>query len=249
MTISIPRYVIQRQAAPRRAWRWAIPLALAWAASLVGVWQLTARTAVPGLSSAHAEARALREATRRVEAELARLRQREATLLRSDQISRKANLEVQRALAEREGEIADLRQNVAFYERLVGSTATPRGLAVHSAQFAPEAGGTWRYEVVLTQSLNRGAVSSGQLRMAVEGVRAGKLVTLRWDELLQRRGAPGQAYGFRYFQQLAGSVMLPGGFTPQRVRVSLQGDGAPVEQVFAWSGRRPAPDGRVASLH
>ena len=249
MTGSIPRYEIRRQAAPRRAWRWLLPLTLGWAASLVAVWQWTARTAAPGLDEARAELHSLRDAVRRAERELVSLRQREATLQRSDQITRTANREVQRALAERDGEIADLRANLAFYERLVGSTAKPRGLAVHSAEFAREDGGTWRYEVVLTQSLNRGAVSAGQLRLAIEGVRAGKLVTLRWDDLLQRRGAPGQAYSFRYFQQLAGSVMLPAGFTPQRVRVSLQGDGAQVEQVFAWSGRAAAPDGRLAALH
>nr|WP_242003025.1 DUF6776 family protein [Vulcaniibacterium tengchongense] len=164
-----------------------------------------------------------------------RLRQREATLARSDQISRAANREIQSTLAAREQEIADLRANLAFYERLVGATEQPKGLNVHSAQFAAEAGGTWRYQIVLTQSLNRGGVSRGQLRFAIEGVRDGKLATVEWDELHQRSGVPPQAYSFRYFQQLDGSVMLPPGFTPQRVRVSLQGEGVALEQTLDWN--------------
>ncbi|MEG3194101.1 DUF6776 family protein, partial [Lysobacter sp. D1-1-M9] len=43
-----------------------------------------------------------------------------------------------------------------------------------------------------------------------------------------------QPYSFRYFQQLDGSVMLPAGFTPQRVRVSLRGRDASLDQAIAW---------------
>ncbi len=51
--------------------------------------------------------------------------------------------------------------------------APPRSarLNAHSVQFTAEAGGTWNYSVVLTQNLNRGAISQGQLRFVVEGVR------------------------------------------------------------------------------
>ena len=45
---------------------------------------------------------------------------------------------------------------------------------------------------------------------------------------------PAQKYSFRYFQQLNGSVMLPADFTPQRVRVSLRGDSASLDQAIAW---------------
>ena len=105
---------------------------------------------------------------------------------------------------------------------------------MHSAEFVPEAGGTWHYELMLTQSLNRGAVSAGQLRFVVEGVKGGKLATVDWNRLHQRDDAPAQAYSFRYFQQLRGSVMLPEGFVPQRVRVSLRGENASLDQAVAW---------------
>ena len=64
-------------------------------------------------------------------------------------------------LAEKDEEIAGLRGDVAFYERFVGSSGARKGLAVHSAEFAPEAGGSWRYEVVVTQSINRGGADPG----------------------------------------------------------------------------------------
>ena len=170
---------------------------------------------------------------------IAELQQRVATLTRSDQISREANADVQSMLAEKDEEIAGLRADVAFYERFVGNSGPRRGLAVHSAEFAPEAGGSWRYEVVVTQSINRGGLTKGEMEFAVEGVRDGKLTTLNWDELHQKPDAPAQDYSFRYFQRLGGSVILPAGFTPQRVEVTLRGSGASVEQAFDWTLATP----------
>ena len=184
----------------------------------------------------------LAESQRRLAAQqdvIAELQQRVATLTRSDQISREANADVQSMLAEKDEEIAGLRADVAFYERFVGNSGPRRGLAVHSAEFAPEAGGSWRYEVVVTQSINRGGLTKGEMEFAVEGVRDGKLTTLNWDELHQKPDAPAQDYSFRYFQRLGGSVILPAGFTPQRVKVTLRGSGASVEQAFDWTLATP----------
>ena len=79
------------------------------------------------------------------------------------------------------------------------------------------------------------------MRFAVEGVRDGKLSTIKWDDLLQKSAAPAKPFSFRYFQELEDSVMLPAGFTPQRVRVSLVANGNAVEQTFPWeAGKTPA---------
>ena len=208
--------------------------AVLWLVSLVATWWVASERAAPGLAKVRDE---LDLANRRVadgEALVRQLRQNVATLRRSDQISRSANTELQATLAEREEEVSGLRADVAFYERLVGATGQRRGLSVHEAVFEPEAGGTWRYTVTLTQNLNRGAISQGQMRFTVEGVKNGKLATISWDDLHQRSKVPGQDYSFRYFQQLTGSVMLPADFTPQRVRVTLGSGTGGTTQVFDW---------------
>ena len=236
-----PRFMIVERRPDRRGWRWLL-LSLAWVASVALAWLWASERAAPRLGEVSVELAETRERLGRQQAELRELRQRNATLVRSDQISRAANLEVQRELAQRELEIGELREDVAFYDRLGGATAKPRGLTVHSAKFVPESGGTWRYVVMLTQNLNRGAISSGRLQLSIEGVRDGKLATLGWDDLHQRRAMPPQDYAFRYFQQLEGSVMLPPDFTPQRVRVSLRGEGAAVDQTMAWTGASATGD-------
>ena len=224
------RFVIVPNRPKARAW--VVLVVLAWGLSLAAAWYFATRIAAPPSTGASAiDGRKFASQNE----ELLELRQRTTTLRRSDQISRNANIELQATLAEREEEISGLRADVAFYERLVGSTGQRRGLNAHEIVFAPEAAGTWHYNVTLTQNLNRGAISKGSMRFAVEGVRAGKLASIKWDELLQKPGAPGQPFSFRYFQQLEGSVMLPAGFTPQRVRVQLNGGG---DQVFDWNAKK-----------
>jgi hypothetical protein len=210
--------------------------------SLVGVYSWASMRAAPGLSEARESLALNVQRAARAEALVKQLRQNVATLRRSDQISRSANTELQASLAEREEEVSGLRADVAFYERLVGATGQRRGLSVHEALFTPEEGGTWRYTVTLTQNLNRGAISKGEARVSVEGVSEGRLRSLRWEDLLQKPGAPGQPFSFRYFQQLEGSVMLPEGFTPQRVRVQLRSDGSTVDQAFSWKAEAPRGD-------
>jgi hypothetical protein len=210
---------------------WLLLGAVAWLLSLAATWWLAAHFAVPAPMPAAANAPAVPVDAGADATELRKLRQQVATLRRSDQISRNANAGLQQTLAEREEEVSGLRADVDFYERLVGSTGQRQGLRVHEAKFEPEAGGTWHYTVTLTQNLNRGAISKGGMRFSVEGVRAGKLERVKWDDLLQKPNAPAKAFSFRYFQQLEDSIMLPPGFTPQRVKVSLS-DGQ--EQDFPW---------------
>lgn len=210
-----------------------IGLVALWIISLVLVAVWSARRAAPELSQLRETHRGEAEELEAARVELSRLRQRVATLSRSDEISRRANTELQQGLAEREEEIAQLRSDVAFYERLVGSSGERRGLSVHSVRMLPGDAGVWDYSVTLTQNLNRGAMTSGTMRLQVEGVRDGRLVTLGWDELAPSGGEAAQ-FSFRYFQQLEGSVLLPGDFAPQRVRVELRSDAGNAQQAFPW---------------
>jgi hypothetical protein len=216
-----------------------VVLGLLWVGSVVAAWMSATRLAAPELAEVKHELSITARRAGQAEELVGQLKQNVATLRRSDQISRSANTELQATLAEREEEVSGLRADVAFYERLVGATGQRRGLAVHEALFAQEAGGTWRYTVTLTQNLNRGAISTGEARISVEGVSDGRLRTLTWDELLQKPNSPGQPFSFRYFQQLEGSVALPAGFTPQRVRVQLRSGGSTVDQAFDWQTQPP----------
>jgi hypothetical protein len=200
-----------------------------------GLWGLW-RVFAPAPDSPQAQLESNERETRGQRREIDQLQQRVTTLGRSDQISRDANRDLQSTLAERDEEIAGLRADVAFYERLVGSTAQRRGLAVHSLRLQPQTDTAWHFTGTLTQNLNRGAVSTGQLSLAIEGTRGGKLEKLTWPVLRQQSNAPGMTYSFKYFQQIEGDVFLPADFTPVRVAVRLAPrSGAAIEQSFTWA--------------
>jgi hypothetical protein len=236
-----------------------IAFAAVFALALVfGGWGLW-RTFSPASSDIRARLAASESARARLQSDYRELQQRVATLGRSDQISRDANRDLQGTLAERDEQIAGLRADVAFYERLVGATAQRRGLSVHalamqSQSAQPQADSVWHFQSTLTQNLNRGAVSAGRLTLQIEGSNGGKLRTLGWDALRQQDAADGVPYSFKYFQQVEGDVILPDGFNPVRVTVHLQPrSGAVVEQSFTWAQAtgavRPAsaPDDAPAS--
>lgn len=199
------------------------------AALLLGVWG-----AWHSFAPAPANARErLALQARRIEA----LAQANATLARSDQISRQANAALQNTLAERDEEIAGLRADVAFYERFVGPTGQRRGLSVHALKLLPQRDPQlWHFVATLTQNLNRGAINSGRLQLAMEVTDGGSMRRLDWTVLRQQAGAADIAYAFRYFQRVEGDIVLPRGVRPVRVVVRLLPDaGATVERAFTWS--------------
>lgn len=210
---------------------WAYGLiALVVACVLLGAWGAwTAFSGSNGGSSA-----AISQQAGQVE----RLEQEVATLKRSDQISRDANQELQATLALRDGEIATLKADVAFYERFVGATAQPRGLSVHELELRPQQADSrvWHFVATLTQTLDRDNPSEGRLTLSVEGTRDGKLQRLAWTDLRQQPQAPGRDYAFKYFQRVEGDIALPEGFVPLRVNARLvPSRGAAIERTFPWA--------------
>jgi hypothetical protein len=230
------RFMIVPKKTPWRGWL--LVIAALWVLSLAGVWYLASLHAAPVLASTGKISVQQSDQQEDNEHLLKKAQQQLATLRRSEQISRNANTELQSTLSDRDEEIEGLRADVAFYERLVGATAQRRGLNVHDIQFAPEVGGTWHFTATVTQNLNRGAISQGNMKFSVEGISAGRLKTVPWEILVQKSDMGGKPYSFRYFQELEGSVLLPAGFTPQRVKVALRGNSGQADQVFPWNAKK-----------
>lgn len=171
-----------------------------------------------------------------VDQEVDALKMRIAVLTRSEQVARAALADVQQSLRERDDEIAGLRGDLTFYARLVGGSKH-EGLAVHAFRIKPVANSrAWNFTATLTQNLKLGQEITGHLTLSIEGVVDGKLKTLDWDALSQEQDKSGIGYGFKYFQQVSGTIMLPGGFAPNRVTVRADSDTGRVEQQVSWKG-------------
>jgi hypothetical protein len=232
VNVSPPPVLVVRPHDPRRRRRTFVLLALAWLASLavvLGAMHLTQGQIARVVD--HSELNAARK-------EIETLRQNNAALERGEQVARAANTDLQQTLRDHQEQIAALRADLAFFSRLTGGTGRREGLNVHGVRVqAADSARVYNVTVTLTQNLKSGQVASGRVRVTVSGVRDGKLTTVAWNELAPDQDGNGLAFSFKYFQQIKAVVMLPAGFTPNRIRVEADagGDMGRADQDYAWS--------------
>lgn len=165
------------------------------------------------------------------------LQNKVAILQRDRQVSQIADRVLQKNLTERDEEIRSLRADQAFYSRLVGADAQPGALAVHGVALKPIARTrAFNFTVTLTHSAEGAKEMDGTLSLTVEGIRDDKLAVLDWSELGGPAAGDGLPFAFKYFQQVQGTLMLPEGFTPNRIRVTLDPDrGQTITRSLSWS--------------
>ena len=166
------------------------------------------------------------------------LLQQVATAERAAQVARAANVDLQQNMTDRQEEIAGLRADLAFYSRLTDGASKLETLNVHGVHLTPGASArVYNFSVTLTQTLRSGQVASGRTRLSVSGVQDGKLVTLAWPQVAPNQNAAGLEFSFKYFQQVAGTLMLPDGFTPNSIHVEADagGDMGRASQDFSWT--------------
>jgi len=232
----LPSLVV-RSHDPARQLRGQLLAAAIWLVSLVVVAAVTAAVVSYGFESDG------RAQSTNADKETEALKTRIAVLERSEQVAKAAVGDVQQTLREREEEIESLRSDLAFYGRLVGG-GKREGLAVHVLKLhhMPDSQ-AWNFVATLTQNFKRGQDTRGHVTLAIEGVQNGKLATLDWAALTQGQDPSGIEYGFKYFQQVNGTIMLPAGFQANRIRVRAEGEGGRVEQDFAWGDATKGEEG------
>jgi hypothetical protein len=224
-----PPLLVVRPHDPARERRGQLLAGGIWIVSLVVVAALTTAIVSFGFESS------TRSRSAALDKDTEALKARVAMLERSEQVAKAAVGDLQQTLRDREEEIESLRSDLAFYGRLVGG-GKREGLAVHIMKVSRVGDSrAWNFIVTLTQNFKRGQDVKGHVTLAVEGVQNGKLSTLDWAALTQGQDPSGIEYGFKYFQQVNGTIMLPEGFQANRVRVRADGDAGHVEQDFAWS--------------
>jgi len=227
-----PPMLVVRPHDPRRRRRFVLVIGVAWVLSLLaafGVAHLLKGQLAQVVD--HSELIAAQK-------EIENLRQSKAALERAEQVVRAANSDLQQTLRDDREQIAGLRADLAFFSRLTGGAGRREGLNVHGVHVqASDAERVYNVTITLTQNLKTGQVAAGRVRLSISGVRAGKLTTLAWSELAPDRDANGLAFSFKYFEQIRATVMLPEGFTPNRIRVEADagGDMGRADQDYAWS--------------
>ena len=225
-----PRFVVRQHDAvgERRRLIW---LGVTWVASLLLVAGLALLLSGRGNNSNNSQA------TRATLARQAGLQQQVANLQREAQVDKVATRSLRGTLAQREEEISGLRSDLGFYTRLVGGDTQRQGLRLQEVKLVPIAGTRgWNLTLSLTQNVRRTDPTGGTATISVEGLRGNQVTQLDWAALGDQANKPGLPFHFMYFQQLHGTIVLPAGFQPTRLRIHINPNGGdPFTRVVAWA--------------
>lgn len=164
---------------------------------------------------------ALLDTQKEFEDHVVALREKKAVLERAAQIEKKAYAELDINLKILQAEVLELKEELAFYRGIVSPGSASAGLRLQ--RFRIEATGqprSFRSKVMLTQVLKNHRLARGHVRLSMEGLLNGQLMTLSLKDLTVKQ-IKEIKYRFKYFQNLEETLVLPEGFKPLRAMIQV----------------------------
>lgn len=172
-----------------------------------------------------------------LEHQVAELREQKALLERAAQIEREAYNDLDATLKVLQGEILELKEELAFYRGIVSPREASRGLQLQRVELQHNGiSRSYRYKVVLTQVVKNERLASGKVKLQVEGLRGGEPITLALRDITEK-SVKDLNYRFKYFQNIEGDIELPENFEPLRMNVKILPRGREkdkIEKTIDW---------------
>jgi len=185
-----------------------------------------------------AEERDFREVIDALERQIANLQQEIATLETHREIERAAYKDVEANLVELQRKIQEQRDAIAFYRGIVAPEDGERGLRVQDFRLSRGSDErSYNIRLVLVQAIQNDRTVNGDVALTLEGEQSGSAASYSFDQLAPPDQDSGWPFSFRYFQDFNRQLILPDGFTPERVNIEVRSrtkSVAGVEQSFLW---------------
>jgi hypothetical protein len=173
-----------------------------------------------------------------LENEIVDLNQQIALLETHRDIDSAAYGDVEESLSELQAKIQEQQDAIAFYRGIVSPADGKSGLRVQD--FSLTRGGAEReylIRLVLVQTRKHDRKVSGNVKLSIVGELNGVETSYEYAQLLPADGEQAWAFSFRYFQDFDRQVILPDGFTPERITVQVESRTrsiASIEENFSW---------------
>lgn len=136
------------------------------------------------------------------------------------EVDRRALEMVRRELAGQKERIADLEEELRFYQSLMAPGEIAQGLSLRAIELvARQEPGRYAYRIVVQQEARKHELLKGTLYVEVVGLLGEEQVIYPLSELSADLEEAEVALRFRYFQSIEGELVLPEGFEPQGVSV------------------------------
>ena len=163
---------------------------------------------------------------------------RQATMLeRNSQIDDDASLQLKETLAQTQSDVLKLKKELSFYKSIVAPEQGSRSLAIQTFQLKLNAVGGYDYKIMVSQRGRNDQFTRGTIDVSIEGVSNGQPLTLKLVEVSNDTKMP-MKFGFKYFQNFEGVMILPEAFQPDFVRVKVKpskGKIKAIDEQFSWS--------------
>jgi len=147
--------------------------------------------------------------------------------------------QVESNLSELQAKIQAQEEELVFYRGIVSPQDGVAGLRIQSLEVLPgDRESRYLLRLLLVQAIVHSRRLSGTVKLQLEGLQDGQMVSFDVAQLVVADEDYDMAYQFRYFQGLEAEIALPVGFEPQQVNVEILPGEARAErlsQTFEWS--------------
>ncbi len=154
------------------------------------------------------------------------------------EVERQAYDDVETNLVALQQKIQEQQDAIEFYRGIMSPEDGGRGLRVQGVKLSRGAEEReYVVRLVLVQLLKHDRSVKGDVDLVLEGAQNGEIRSYSLEELVPADEDSAWPFQFRYFQTFDRSLILPDGFTPERLNVQIRSRTKSVdsvEQTFAW---------------
>lgn len=190
------------------------------------------------LVDANAERGAFEDEIDELENEIVALKEQIALIETHRDIEREAYADVESSLTELQTRIQEQQDAISFYRGIVSPADGNSGLRVQDFRLTRGAEEReYMIRLVLIQAMKHDRRVSGRVELVVEGTENGEQKSYSYSDLLPEDADSSWAFSFRYFQDFDRPVVLPDGFTPERVSVHVESQTRSIDSIdenFSW---------------
>lgn len=167
------------------------------------------------------------------------LKQEIALLETHRDIDREAYKDVEESLMALQAKIQEQTDAIAFYRGIVSPADGSAGLRVQDLRLSRgQSERAYSVRLVLVQSLKHDRKVSGDVSLTVDGDIAGTDASYSFAELLPQESSANWPFSFRYFQDFDKQIVLPDGFTPEKITIKVRSKTRSIDSIeesFSWT--------------
>lgn len=167
------------------------------------------------------------------------LKQEVAILETNIEVDRESYKEVRANLTTLQVKIQEQRDAIAFYRGIISPSDGNSGLRVQDLKLTRgKAEREFNVRLVLVQVMKHDRKVSGDVNLIIVGDQNGVETSYTFAQLIPDEADKAWVYSFRYFQDFDRQLVLPDGFTPERITVEVRSRTrsiSSIEESFVWA--------------